>query len=531
MHLSFLGACHEVTGSCFYLEAAGKRILIDCGMEQGTDEYENQEIPVAPSELDAVLLTHAHIDHSGRLPMLTAGGYRGPIHATYATCSLCGIMLRDSAHIQEFEAEWRNRKARRSGEKPFVPVYTMQDAENAVKQFEGHFYGEWFELCSGIRVRLHDAGHLLGSASIELTAEEDGKKVSLLFSGDIGNLNQPLMRDPCAPDGADYVVMESTYGDRLHEKPPDYAAQLAQVIQRTFDRGGNVIIPSFAVGRTQEMLYFLRRIKQEGLVHGHDGFPVYVDSPLAVEATGIFRECDEHFFDEEAAALVRSGINPITFEGLHLSVSSSESRAINEDRACKVILSAGGMCEAGRVKHHLKHNLWRPESTVLFVGYQAAGSLGRSLVEGAKKVKLFHENITVKAEILRLPGVSGHADRSGLTGWLDAQKKPRAVFVVHGDEKSCDALSGTLCAKGYRAYAPYPGARFDLLSGCWQSEGVRERLRHAKKDTGENAAYARLLAAGERLMALIRQHKGDAKKDLVRFADQIVALCEKWSKS
>ena len=278
MKITFIGATHEVTGSCYYLEAAGKRFLVDYGMEQGPNYYENQEIPVAPGELDFVLLTHAHMDHAGMLPALYAKGFQGPIYATEATCHLCDIMLRDSAHIQMFEAEWRNRKGRRQGKADFVPVYTMEDALAVLKNFVGRQYGEIFQPASGIQVRFTDAGHLLGSSSIEIWMEEDGKEEKIVFSGDIGNKNQPLIKDPTYLKEADYVVMESTYGDRSHGERPEYVKLLAKVIQETFDRGGNLVIPSFAVGRTQEMLYFIRQIKEEGLVTGHDNFKVYVDS-------------------------------------------------------------------------------------------------------------------------------------------------------------------------------------------------------------------------------------------------------------
>lgn len=327
MKITFLGATHEVTGSCYYLEAAGKKFLVDCGMEQGPDNFENEELPVNPSDLDFALLTHAHIDHSGNFPALYAKGFQGPIYATEATCDLCDIMLRDSAHIQMFEAEWRNRKGRRSGKPEFVPAYTMEDAIGVLRNFVSCEYGQTIHLSEGIKVRFIDAGHLLGSASIELWMLEDGKEEKIVFSGDIGNINQPLIKDPAYLTQADYVVMESTYGDRTHGERPDYAKALAKVIQRTFDRGGNVVIPSFAVGRTQEMLYFIRQIKEEKLVHGYDGFKVYVDSPLANEATTIFREHHLDCYDEEATRLIQQGINPISFQGLKTSITSEDSKA------------------------------------------------------------------------------------------------------------------------------------------------------------------------------------------------------------
>lgn len=533
MQLSFLGADHEVTGSCHYLQAGGKKILIDCGMQQGPDEYEHQEIPFAPGEIDYVLLTHAHIDHSGRLPLLVKLGFHGAICATDATCDLCAIMLRDSAHIQEFEAEWKNRKGKRAGREEIEPMYTMRDAEAAISLLEPYVYNQVEQLCDGISIRFIDAGHLLGSASIELWVTEEGITKKLVFSGDIGNLNQPLINDPNYLAEADYIVVESTYGDRLHNPPPDYALSLAEIIQRTFDRSGNVVIPSFAVGRTQEMLYFLRDIKARGLVHGYDDFPVYVDSPLAVEATSIFQD-NRVDFDDEATELIRHGINPITFHGLHLAVTSDDSKAINFDNIPKVILSASGMCETGRIKHHLKHNLWRPESTVVFVGYQAVGTLGRSLMEGAKTVKLFGETIDVEAEIVSLEGVSGHADQAGLLRWLDAFDAPfERIFVVHGESSVCDSFA-ELVAKRYNipVTAPDYGARFDLLTNTMLEPGVKREVMKpaAKQESVYTGVFGRLYAAGKRLMVAIEHNKGGTNKDLAKFADQINSLCDKWDR-
>ena len=365
MKLTFLGAAREVTGSRFLLQACGKNIMIDYGMEQGVNLFENAVLPILESEIDYVLLTHAHIDHSGYLPLLYKNGFRGTIHTTETTSDLCRIMMLDSAHIQESDAEWKTRKNERKGLPPMEPVYTQEHALKTHELFRSARYGERFELCPGVMVRMVDVGHLMGSASIELTITEDGEEKIIVFSGDIGNINQPLLRDPQYMQRADFVVMESTYGDRSHgDVQPDYVGSLTRTLQETFDRGGNVIIPSFAVGRTQEMLYFIREIKQKGLVKGHDGFRVYVDSPLGIEATNIFNENTLECADEETAALIRQGVNPISFDGLVIARTADESKLINEDPEPKVIISASGMCDAGRVRHHLKHNLWRPESTV-----------------------------------------------------------------------------------------------------------------------------------------------------------------------
>ena len=528
----FIGADHEVTGSCHYLEAAGKHILVDRGMEQGINPFENAELPVQEAMIDYVFLTHAHVDHSGMLPQLFARGFRGKIYATRATAELCDIMLRDCAHIQQQEAEWKNRKARRhSGTEKHEPPYTMEDAQGTIGLLVPCEYGELIEVCDGIQIRFTDIGHLLGSSSIEVWAEEKGFKRKLCFSGDIGNKHQPLIRDPQPTAQADYVIMESTYGDRLHStERPDYIAGLAEVIQETFDKGGNVVIPSFAVGRTQEILYFLRKIKEDGLVINHGRFPVYVDSPLAVEATGIFEKNIYECFDAEALELVHRGINPISFPGLHLSITSDESKAINFDDTPKVIISASGMCDAGRIKHHLKHNLWREECTVLFVGYQSVGTLGRTILEGASEVKLFGETVDVRARIMAFQGLSGHADKNGLIEWLNGfQEKPRKVFIVHGEDTVCTSFAECLKYEhGYDTYAPFSGTRFDLINNVFELEAAPKAKEKKAKAAVVNSVYARLEAAGQRLLAIIRNGKGMANKDMGKFADQINALCDKW---
>lgn len=541
MKLTFIGATHEVTGSCFLMETQSCKFLIDCGMEQGPDNYENIEIPVNPRDIDFILLTHAHIDHSGNLPAIYAKGFRGNVYATEATCDLCDIMLRDSAHIQMFETEWRNRKGKRAGKDEFVPAYTMEDALGVLKQFIGCEYGRITYLEQGVQVRFVDAGHLLGSSSIEVwvTEETDGKPQTekIVFSGDIGNIDQPLIKDPTYLDEADYVVMESTYGNRSHGARIDYVKALAEVIQSTFDRGGNVVIPSFAVGRTQEMLYFIRQIKEDGLIHGHENFPVYVDSPLAVEATNIFGEHRISCYDEDAKALLNRGVNPIGFTGLKVAITTEDSRAINELETPKVIISASGMCDAGRIKHHLKHNLWRKESTILFVGYQAVGTLGRALVEGAKSVKLFGEEIFVQANIQVLAGVSGHADQDGLMKWIGAfqSKKPKKVFVVHGEDEVTVSFSKRLETElGLSSMAPFSGTVYDLAANrsIYEAAGVLAPRKAAATATAKkaNTIYMRLVAMGQRLMQIIQKHERGANKDLKKFANEIQKLCDKWDR-
>ena len=533
MKIQFIGATHEVTGSCTLLEVGGRYYMVDCGMEQGADVFQNIPLPIPADAIEAVFLTHAHIDHSGMLPKLCKDGFSGPVYATEATCALCNIMLLDSAHIQESEAQWRSRKAERAGEPLVEPTYTVNDAMAAIKLLRPVRYQELLRVAEGIDMRMTDIGHLLGSAAIELWLTEAGETRKIVFSGDVGNINQPLLNDPKTIEETDYLVMESTYGDRLHDRVRgDAVAELASCIQRAFDRGGNVVIPSFAVGRTQEMLYAIREIKQKGLVTGHDGFPVYVDSPLAVEATGIFLQSHESNFDPETLEVIRQGINPIWSEGVTLSVTSEESKLINADLQPKVILSASGMCEAGRIRHHLKHNLWRKESIVLFVGYQAAHSLGRKLQEGAKNVKLFGEDIAVHAEIATLHGTSGHADKEGLLNWLTAfRKKPDLVFVNHGDDACCEAFRKTLETMGYRAEAPYSGTEYDLLTGklTAYTEGVKiDRAASFKGSARARQVYGELLAAAESLLALVKTRKGCTNKDNAKLTAQIRSLIEKW---
>lgn len=533
MELEFLGADREVTGSCHYIHFGDIHLLVDCGMEQGPDLYINQEIPVNPSIINYVFVTHAHIDHSGLLPLLYNHGFRGQIFATKATCELCNIMLKDSAHIQEFEAEWKNRKARRAGLPEVTPLYDLNDANGVLQHFTAVDYSSVVSVCEGLKVRYIDAGHLLGSASIEMWITEDGVEKKVVFSGDIGNGNRPLIRDPEFIEDADYVVMESTYGNRNHDTPPDYAALLADVIRDTFKRGGNLVIPAFAVGRTQEMLYHIRRIKTENMLPEFQNFEVYIDSPLAVEATNIFNKNVEDCFSDDARALVDMGINPIRFDGLKVAVTSDESRMINFIDKPKVIISASGMCEAGRIRHHLKHNLWREDSTILFVGYQVAGTLGNALLGGVPTVKLFGEEIDVKAKIVNFPGISGHADQTHLLEWVSHFKgKAKRVFVVHGEESTAVSFAELVKEKtGIPAIAPYTGDVYDLKDNLCIAVGEHKKAEHKQKSKSPaTAVFERLVAAGARLTAVIQKCKGMANKDLGKFADQINALCDKWDR-
>ena len=533
MKLSFYGADQCVTGSCQCLEVNGRRILVDCGLQQGRDEVSNDAFPFAANDIDFVLVTHAHIDHTGRIPMLVKQGFQGRIVATRLTADLMDIMLQDSAHIQESDAEWKNRKAERSGAPRVEPLYTIEDAQRVSQYMTTCEYNQPLDLCEGVRVEFVDAGHLLGSASILVTATEGGITKQIVFSGDIGNVDQPIIRDPTYLTGADYVVMESTYGDRLHDmdKDPDYTADLAAIIDETLGNGGNVIIPSFAVGRTQELLYFIREIKDKGMVKSDPDFPVYIDSPLAKKATTIFTGDLRGYLDEAALELVQDGTHMFNFTNLRMTETSEESKMLNMDPTPKVIISASGMCDAGRIRHHLKHNLWRPESTVVFVGYQGEGTLGRALLEGVKSVKLFGEEIAVHAQIVNFQGLSSHADRNHLLSWIQAIQapKPQHVFVVHGDREVAPFFAKTIQGLGFTAHAPQYTEVYDLIADKVTEPGyLPERKARTTGGMRASAAYERLVAVGNMLMESIKRSRGRDNKSLARFADQLRQLLEKW---
>lgn len=435
-----------VTGSCYYLSDGRTNIVVDCGMFQGgkkVDELNRSDFPFDPASVDYLLVTHAHIDHTGRIPVLCKKGFKGKIIATEATVALCGIMLPDSGHIQETDAEWANRKAMRAGREPIEPLYTADYAAQCMKYFEGVKYGNTIELSDNISVRFSDAGHILGSAVIEMWVKDENIKI--VFSGDLGNKNQPIINDPTYIRDADRLFIESTYGDRLHSSIGDSLGYLLKIIDETFDRGGNVVIPSFAVGRTQEIIYELNIMVEKGMLKSIFKMPVYIDSPLASAATEVFRKYSDGYFDKDAMALIMSGDDPLEFKGLHFTGSADESKALNTMPGSKIIISASGMCDAGRIRHHLKHNLWRPECCVVFVGYQAEGTLGRMLLDGRKHVKILGEEIAVKAHIYNIDSLSGHADRNGLADWIDHfEKRPEKAYVVHGENGSIDSFSSLL---------------------------------------------------------------------------------------
>ena len=494
MKMTFLGAAHQVTGSHTLVEWSDNRyFLVDYGMEQGENDYEMADLPVSPSVIEYVFLTHAHIDHSGLLPLLCRQGFRGRIYATAETTALCSIMLADSAHIQETDAASETKKNLRTGGPEVIPLYTAEDAAKTMEFFNPCEYNKIYMIDEGLSVRFTDAGHLLGSSFVEFFLEDRGKAVKLVCSGDVGNINQPIIKDPQAVAEADYLLIESTYGNRLHDTVKEPIPILIDVLRKTFERNGSVIIPSFAVGRTQELLYFFREIKQNHLLPpAMEGFQVYVDSPLANEATAVFLQCDPVCLDEETLAIMSKGKNPIWFDGLNTTVSAEESKALNADPAPKVIIASGGMCEGGRIRHHLKHHLWDKRNTILFVGYQAVGTLGRIIHDGAPSVKIFGEQIDVNAEIAVLDGVSGHADREGLLRWLSQfEKKPSYVFVNHGDDECCTAFSQSVTDRfSIPSLAPYSGSEFDLLAGEWirLTDPV---LKKKKAPSGDGAVSAK----------------------------------------
>ena len=487
MKITFLGATRTVTGSNFLVEAVGKKFLVDCGMWQGKKEMEEEnfnEFDFDPKQIDFMLLTHAHIDHSGRIPKLYNEGFRNKIYAHKATCDLCSLMLPDSGHIQEMESEWKNRKRKRRGEPERPPLYTAEEAARCLEIFEAVNYDEIIEIDENIHVRFNDAGHMLGSSIIELWVKEDGKEVKTVFTGDLGNNDIPLLDSPTMIEDADYLVMESTYGSRLHVRNDEKAKIFLDVVSETLDKQGTVVIPSFAVGRTQEILYELNKIKEntddEDFERKYKTLmkaPVYVDSPLAISATEVFRE-NMDLFEEDVQKEIMSGDNPLEFPGLKFTMTTDESKALNEDPTPSIIISASGMCEVGRIKHHLKHNLWNPNSTILFVGYQAPGTLGYSIVNGAKTVKIFGEEIAVNARIEYIEGYSGHADQEWLMNFIYSFiTKPKHIFLVHGEEESQDVLEKKIIDEtGISVTTPEYGETYELNDQITMTNKIERKI-------------------------------------------------------
>jgi metallo-beta-lactamase family protein len=458
MRLEFLGAAHTVTGSCFLLELNEKKYLIDCGMFQGSKrirEHNYEAFSFNPAEIECVFLTHAHVDHCGLLPKLCNEGFKGTIYATKVTCELAQIMLPDSAHIQESDAEMQNRKGKRTGDEPVKPLYTLEDAEAALQHFVPMSYNRSLPISDDLSLTFRDAGHIIGSAIVELEATEDGKTKKLVFSGDLGQPHQPIIKDPTVIKGADYLVMESTYGDRLHQIY-DKETALAEIVNDTMDRGGNLVIPSFAVGRTQTLIYYFYKLWKAGRIDGD--IPIIIDSPMAIAATRVFVHNTQEFDDDTIRLITKDGFPQMP--QLKLCETAEESKALNSSEGSAIIISASGMADAGRILHHLKHNLWRPESTVLFVGYQAEGSMGRRLVDGIKRVRIMGEEVVVKAKVQMLDGFSAHADANQLVDWVShiTEPKPQKVFIVHGESQSQEALRENIIKKfDLDVYIPFQG--------------------------------------------------------------------------
>lgn len=526
MKITFLGATKIVTGSNFLVEAAGKKFLVDCGLYQGKAELEEQnyrEFDYNPAEIDFMLLTHAHIDHSGRIPKLYNDGFKGPIYAHKATCDLCQIMLPDSGHIQEMEAEWKNKKRIRKGQQTRGPLYTAEDALKCMEIFVPVKYDEIIQVSENIYVRFNDAGHMLGSSTIEIWAKEDGKETKAVFSGDLGNNDIPLLSEPTMIDNCDYLVMESTYGSRLHIRNDQKAELFLKIVSETIDNGGTVVIPSFAVGRTQEILYEINKIKE----NRHDEeflreyrtlmkVPVYVDSPLAISATQVFKE-NMDLFEDEVKEEMERGNNPLEFPGLKFTQTVDESKALNESNEPSIIISASGMCDVGRIKHHLKHNIWNPKSTILFVGYQAPGTLGYEIVNGAKKVTIFGEEFAVNARIEYIEGYSGHADQEWLMNFVYSfYNKPKHIFLVHGEEESQEVLRNKILENtGIGVTIPEYGETYQLDDEL----RIVNRIKIKKTLTLKNEVLERLEKLKDELADMEVMVKEDMTDDELRDED------------
>ena len=537
MNITFLGATKTVTGSNFLLEGAGKKIIIDCGLYQGkaAEERENYaDFAFNVNEIDYMLLTHAHIDHSGRIPKLYIDGYRGPVIATKATCDLCAIMLPDSGHIQEMENVWQNKKRARTGKPELPPLYTAQDAIDCLEIFKPVFYDEIIELDENISVRFNDAGHMLGSSIIEVWVKEEGEIKKIVFTGDLGNNDIPLLDSPTMIESADYLVMESTYGSRLHNRNEEKAELFLNIVAETLDKGGNVIIPSFAVGRTQEILYEINELKErrtdEEFLEKYRKLmkaPVYVDSPLAISATEVFRQ-NTNLFDDEIKEEMERGDNPLEFPGLKFTQTADESKALNESKEPAIIISASGMCEVGRIKHHLKHNIWNPKSTILFVGYQANGSLGHSIVNGAQKVTIFGEEFAVNARVEYIEGYSGHADQEWLMNFIYSFiTKPKHIFLVHGEEDSQEVLRDKILEEtGIGVSIPEYGETYDLADELKIVNKVKVRKINNIKQEILNRLN-KLQREIKDMDAIVRQDVDDAElrdEDMFRINEKIKDL-------
>ena len=517
MKLRFCGAAKAVTGSCHMITFDGGSILVDCGMRQGEDaksEYGEGDFPFVPGDIKAVLLTHAHIDHTGLVPLLVKRGFKGPIVSTEATSKLCEIMLPDSAHIQEQDAEYQNRKNERAGKPLVEPLYTSRDVEATLKLFKPSRYGAMVDVYPGVKVRFTDVGHLLGSSAIEIWITEGGKTTRLVFSGDIGRDDRPIIKDPESPEAADYLIMESTYGDRVHEVSTDEEkeAEFTRVLKNGIARGGNIVIPAFAVGRTQELLYYIKRMLVNNTVPGLEKVPVYIDSPLGIKATRVYAACGAECYDDETKALARSG-DLFEFSTLRVAETADESKLINEAKGTNIIISASGMCDAGRIRHHLKNNLFKATTTVVFAGYQAVGTIGRMLTDGAKKVKILGVPVIVNADIQRIQGFSGHADQRELINWVDEiDHKPTKIFLVHGEGSAIDSLRDKLEERGYDVEVPGMFEEFDLESGEVYATETKLVKPAPGKEAAKPSKTAGIKAELKRLMNALVDAISDSAK-------------------
>ncbi len=460
MKLRFVGGASTVTGSCYYIEINELKILVECGMHQGedSDERNHTAFPFRPSDIDYIFVTHAHMDHSGMLPRAAKEGFRGRVFATPATRDLLEPMLHDSANIQQADAEWATRKNMRAGKPPVEPLYANGDVDAALRLFDARPYDKLFHLGNGVKFRFFDAGHILGSATLEMTFQDSKKEKKIVFSGDIGKEGNPIIKDPLTPEESDYIVMESTYGNRSHRPLKESIDELVGAIKDTFRKGGNVYIPSFALGRTQDLLYIINNLVREGRLYRID---VYLDSPLAEKITKIYvahPEC----FDEEAKRLFTTN-SPETAARLHFVQTPEESMKLNRLKGGNIIIAGSGMCEGGRIRHHLKHNLWRPECSVVFAGFQARGTLGRKIVDGEKTVSILGESVAVRASVHTINGFSAHAGREGLIRWLEGFTNSPEVFLVHGEEEATKSLEGLIQERfGFTTRRPKDGTEVEL---------------------------------------------------------------------
>lgn len=536
MDIQFFGAAKMVTGSNYMISTKNYKVIVDCGMFQGSNEKERlnfNDFAFDPKEVDLMILTHAHIDHSGRIPKLVKDGFRGKIICTKATYDLCEIMLKDSAKIQESDAEWDNKKRKRTGNALVEPLYTMEDAEKSLKYFEPHFYEQRIELNNEITIKFRDAGHILGSSILEVWVKEEGEVTKVVFSGDLGMPGRPIINSPEYIDEADYLIIESTYGDTIHEPFKDSTEKLIDIINKTALRGGTVLIPSFAVGRTQELIFELNKYFEYNNVEEFMKIPVYIDSPLAINATEVFQK-NSGSFNEEAKELILKGDNPFTFSNLHYVRSQEESMALNKSNFPKVIISASGMATAGRIRHHLKHNLWNPLNSLVFVGYQAEGTLGRILLDGTKRVKLLGEEINVSLEIYDIEGFSGHADQVVLMDWISKFKvKPKKVFIVHGEEEASLALATLIDAKfNINTIIPNIGDKFSIKKNEIEVKiGMKVEPALLKADIENelenlNNQFKSLISRSSGLLEdkLLEKNYDDLKNKLIELEDSLMDL-------